>query len=68
MPMYTLLVEDNFGKGQPVAFYFVRDANTASIRQGLQIFSEVHYISSNCETIMKFIFVFFVRKMMFRRL
>lgn len=41
MPLYTLLVEDNFGVGQPVFHAWMRQENTESITLALKTFSEV---------------------------
>jgi len=39
--LYHLLIEDNNGDGQPVAFFFIREETTEAISECLQIFSEV---------------------------
>ncbi len=41
MPLYTLLVEDNYGVGQPVCYCFMREETSESIKKTLQLFSEV---------------------------
>ncbi|KZS19612.1 Uncharacterized protein APZ42_013884 [Daphnia magna] len=38
MPLYTLIVQDNFGVGQPVGFFFVREETEAIIATGLKYF------------------------------
>ena len=43
MPLYTILCEDNYELGQPVAFYFVRDEKRSNIDAGLEIFSQVSF-------------------------
>lgn len=47
MPLYTLLIEDNFGVGQPVAYCFMKEETSDSIRLALETFSKV-WIISNC--------------------
>lgn len=44
MPLYTLLVEDNFGVGQPVAYFFIREETTEWIMEGLRIFAALVYL------------------------
>lgn len=41
MPLYSVVVEDNFGVGQPVGYMFVRDENAENIKAALKIFAEV---------------------------
>ena len=41
MPLYTILVTDNFGVGQPVGFFFVMDETQDNITIGLKQFAEV---------------------------
>ena len=41
MALYTILVEDNYGIGQPVAYFFVKEETTESIMEGLSIFAAV---------------------------
>jgi hypothetical protein len=41
MPLYTLLVQDNFGVGQPVAFFFVTEETEEMIATGLKFFCDV---------------------------
>jgi hypothetical protein len=41
MPLYTLLIEDNFGVGQPVAYCFMREETSDSIRLALETFAKV---------------------------
>lgn len=41
MPLYTILVEDNFGIGQPICYMFLREETTVSTKAVLQIFAEV---------------------------
>lgn len=41
MPVYTILVEDNFGVGQPIGYLFLREETTISIKTSLQLFAEV---------------------------
>lgn len=38
MPLYTLLVQDNFGLGQPVCYFFVKEETKERILAGLRIF------------------------------
>ena len=45
MVLYSVLVEDNFGVGQPVAYFFIRDENTQMIMMGLEYFAKVLHIS-----------------------
>ncbi|KAI9560248.1 hypothetical protein GHT06_014262 [Daphnia sinensis] len=40
MPLYTLVVQDNFGVGQPVGFFFVREETEALIAMGLKYFCD----------------------------
>jgi len=42
--LYTIFVEDNFGKGQPVAQYLIRQETTEWIMAGLEIFGRVSMI------------------------
>ena len=41
MPLFTLLVVDNYGFGQPVAFFFVKEEKATHVLHGLSIFAEV---------------------------
>lgn len=41
MPLYTIVIEDNFGIGQPICYMFLREETTASIFAGLEIFAKV---------------------------
>ena len=41
MALYTILVEDNYGIGQLVAYFFVKEETTESIMEGLSIFAAV---------------------------
>jgi hypothetical protein len=41
MPLYTIVIEDNFGIGQPICYMFLREETTASIFAGLEFFSKV---------------------------
>jgi hypothetical protein len=41
MPLYTILVEDNFGIGQPICYMFLREETTMSIKTSLHLFAEV---------------------------
>lgn len=41
MPLYTFLIQDNCGVGQPVAFFYVRSETQDMINQGMKLFSEV---------------------------
>lgn len=41
MPLYTLLVEDNYGVGQPVCYFFVKEETTDALMSGLEIFTAV---------------------------
>lgn len=41
MTLYTLLLEDNFGKGQPVVYFFVNEETTENITCDLQLFAAV---------------------------
>ena len=45
--LYTVMVSDNNGNGQPVAFFLVRDETKKSIKQGLKMFAKVSPISLN---------------------
>ena len=47
MPLYTLIVTDNFGVGQPAAFFFVREETTKNISIGLKQFAEVCALTFN---------------------
>lgn len=40
MSLYTLLIEDNYGLGQPVAWYFVRTEHQENVDAGLEIFAK----------------------------
>ncbi|KZS05382.1 Uncharacterized protein APZ42_031446 [Daphnia magna] len=40
MPLYTLIVKDNYGVGQPVAFFFKREETGATMAIGLKQFCE----------------------------
>ena len=40
-PLFTMLVEDSFGIGQLVAYFFVKEETTASIMDGLELFKLV---------------------------
>lgn len=44
LPLYTLLAVDNFGVGQPVAYFFVRDETAEGIGMGLKNFCDVSFI------------------------
>jgi hypothetical protein len=46
MLLYTLLIEDNFGVGQPVAYCFMREETSDSIRLALETFAKVQIISN----------------------
>jgi hypothetical protein len=41
MPLYTLLVEDNYGVGQPIAYCFMREETPSSIKLALEMFAKV---------------------------
>lgn len=41
MGLCSILIEDNFGLGQPVAYFFIREETTQSIMEGLQHFAKV---------------------------
>lgn len=41
MPLYTLLVEDNYGVGQPVWYCFMREETIDSIKLALETFAQV---------------------------
>ncbi len=41
MSLFTLLVVDNFGVGQPVAYFFVKNEDTENVTAGLKVFAEV---------------------------
>lgn len=41
MPLYTILVEDNFGIDQSICYIFWREETTISINTSLQLFAEV---------------------------
>lgn len=41
MPLYTLMVQDSWGLGQPAAFFFVREETTENIKIGLSALAEV---------------------------
>jgi hypothetical protein len=43
MPLYTLLVEDNYGVGQPVWYCFMREETTDSIKLALETFAQVNF-------------------------
>ncbi|EFX69283.1 hypothetical protein DAPPUDRAFT_258844 [Daphnia pulex] len=45
MPLYTLIVTNNFVVGQPVAFFFVREETTENISIGLKQFAENNDVS-----------------------
>ncbi|KZR98796.1 Uncharacterized protein APZ42_005624, partial [Daphnia magna] len=40
MPLYTIMIKDNYGLGQPACFFFVREETTARIKAGLTYFSK----------------------------
>lgn len=42
MPIYTILIKDNFGLGQPVCYFFVREETTETIKAGLTYFAKVN--------------------------
>lgn len=44
MPLYTLIVQDNFGVKQPVGFFFVREETEALIAARLKYFCNVRII------------------------
>jgi MULE transposase domain len=39
MPLYTVLVKDKFGLGQPVFYFFVREETKERILSGLRVFT-----------------------------
>ena len=41
MPLFTLMVVDNFGIGQPVGVVFMKDETAANIQTALKIFASV---------------------------
>lgn len=41
MPLYTIIVKDNFGIGQPACYFFVREETTERIKLGLTHFAKV---------------------------
>ncbi|KZR99524.1 Uncharacterized protein APZ42_004573, partial [Daphnia magna] len=45
MPLYTIVIEDNFGIGQPICYMFLREETTASIFAGLEIFAKHNDVS-----------------------
>jgi hypothetical protein len=47
MPLYTLIVTNNFDVCQPVAFFFVREETTENISIGLKQFAEVCALTFN---------------------
>ncbi|KAI9565048.1 hypothetical protein GHT06_008795 [Daphnia sinensis] len=40
VPLYTLMVQDNFGVGQPVGFFFVQEETETLIATGLKYFCD----------------------------
>ncbi len=46
MPLYTLLVEDNYGVGQPICYMWIKQETTEFIKSALQIFAEVNNFKS----------------------
>jgi MULE transposase domain len=44
MPLYTLLIEDNYGVGQPVWYCFMREETTDSIKLALETFAQVIFL------------------------
>ncbi|KZS02016.1 Uncharacterized protein APZ42_001107, partial [Daphnia magna] len=49
--LYHLLIEDDNGFGQPVAFFFIKEETTEAISECLQIFSENNDVSITKVTI-----------------
>ena len=45
MPLYTVLVKDKFGLGQPACYFFVREESKERILSGLQLFAQVRSLS-----------------------
>ena len=41
MPLYTLLVEDNYGVGQPIFYMWIKQEVAVFTKSALQIFAEV---------------------------
>ncbi len=46
MPLYTLLVEDNYDVGKPICYMWIKQETTKFIKSALQIFAEVNNIKS----------------------
>jgi hypothetical protein len=63
-PLYTLLVEDSFGVGQPVAHAFLRNETTDDILQFLRYFAKVNDAITLCSKAVYQIYCYFCRRKM----
>lgn len=63
-PLCTLLVEDSFGVGQPVAHAFLRNETTDDILQFLRYFAKVNDAITLCSKVVNRIYCYFCRRKM----
>ena len=45
IPLYTILVKDKFGLGQPACYFFFREESKERILSGLRLFAQVRSLS-----------------------
>ena len=58
MPLYSILVQDNYGIGQPVCYFFVKNRSQDNILSALELFCRVSQIIF---TVLHFCFFFFFK-------